>query len=115
MANPRFTAAVQTLETLDEKFDIANPAAREFDVEARIARPALRFFMNALAGSGYGFNRGEIQRRLIDPRLNGIEHLAAGRKVAGCDASFDEHLQFPVAAAGRVVCLRAVERKANLP
>ena len=115
MANPRFAAAVQPLKALDQKLDIADSAAREFDVEARIARPALRFFVNALAGSGYGFNGREIQRRLIDPRLDGIEQLAAGRELARGDASLDQHLQFPVAAARFVVGLRAVERKANFP
>src|ERR1700761_5280745 len=105
---------MQALQTLDKEFDVADAAARQFDVDASGAGLALAL-VNARAGFRNGFYGAEVSSRPGDQRLDKLQQLAAGVKIASCNAGFDQHLQFPVAAAGSVILLRAFQGLANFP
>jgi hypothetical protein len=110
VADPGFAAAVEALEALDEELDIADAAGGELDVDfGGVELAGGELFVDAEAGLGDGFDGGEVERRGIDERFDEGEEGAAGGGVAGGDAGLDEHLEFPVAAAGLVVGLGGFE------
>jgi len=110
VADPGFSSAVEALEALDEEFDIADAAGAEFDVDGLgVELAAGELFVDAEAGLGDGFERGEVEGGGVDEGLDEGEEFAPGGGVAGGDAGFDEHLELPVAAAGLVVVFGGVE------
>ena len=111
---------MQPLQTLDQEFDIANPARAELDVQTRFGGrgrllPSLGRELPAdpVATFGDRLHRAEIGGGRVDHWLDEIEQLAAEVAVARRDARLDKHLQLPVAAAPAVVIARAVERDAD--
>jgi hypothetical protein len=110
VADPGFAAAVETLEALDEKLDIADAAGGELDVDfGGVEFAGGELFVDAEAGLGDGFDGGEVEGGGVDERFDEGEKGAAGGGVAGGGAGLDEHLEFPVAAAGLVVGLGGFE------
>src|SRR5258708_39938867 len=109
MADPGLAAAVQALQALHQEFDVADSAWTELDIESgvgrrgRFAGPGRQLLTDAVARLGDRFDGAEIGGGRIDHRLDEIEQLAAELAVSGRDASLDEHLQLPVAAAAAVV------------
>ena len=109
MAHPQFAPAVQTLQALHQELNIANAAAFELDIEARLLA-GLVAFGNPSARFGHGFDAGEIERGAIDHGLDKIEQDAAGFRLTGGHAALNQHLQLPVAGAAAVIGLGAFKR-----
>ena len=58
---------MQPLKALHQKFDIANAARSQFDVQAGLhAAPGRKFFADPLAGLGNRLHRSKIERAPVD-------------------------------------------------
>ena len=108
VAHPLLASAVQALQTLHQKLDVADPARRQLDVQAA-GRAALgsQFFADALARFAYRFDGPEVEGALIDQRLHKLQQGGAGLALSRRDARLDQHLLLPVARAFTVVGARA--------
>ena len=80
MAHPLLAAAVQALQALHQKLDVADAAGRQLDVEAAVRAALARasFLADALAGFADRFDGAEIERALVDERLDEFEQGGAG-------------------------------------
>ena len=58
------------------------PGASLTSKAACARRRRLKFFADALAGGGYGFDGGEIESSRVDQRLDEFEQLAARFRIA---------------------------------
>ena len=75
--HPRLAAAVQALQALHQELDVADAAGRELDVERRCdAAPRRQFFADALARFGDRLHGAEIERALVDQRLDELQQAA---------------------------------------
>ena len=116
MAHPRFAAAMQPLQALDQKLDVADAAAVQLDVHRggfALKLAARKLFVQAFAGGAHGFDGAEVERRRIGEWLHEVEQFAAELTVARGHAGFDQHLELPIPGARLVVLLHAVEREAD--
>ena len=105
---------MQPLQALHQKFNVANPAAGQLDIQARIHLLGSQLFVNSGAGFRNSFDGVEIESRGIDQRLDKFQQLAARVRLPGRHAGFDEHLQLPIPAALLVVFVGAFERDGDL-
>ena len=80
MAQPGNAAAMQALQALHQKLDVADAARSQLDVERRFAQPPLaQLFADALARGGHFFHRRKIERSGVNQRLHGSA-AARGRR-----------------------------------
>ncbi len=109
VAHPLLAPAMQALQALSEKFDIANAAGREFDIETG-GETALggQLLADALARFRDRFHGAKIERRLIDQGLDEIEQRLARLHISRGDPRLDEHLLFPIPRALKVVSDSAI-------
>ncbi len=115
VAHPRVAAAVEPLEALHQKLDVANAAGREFDIEPVLqAAPRRQLLADSLARFGDRLDRAEIQGALVDERLDELEQAGARLGLAGRDPRLDQHLLFPIARALFVIRLGPVFGDRNL-
>ena len=95
---------MQPLQALHQKLDVANAAGRELDIEAVLqAAPGGQLLADSLARFGDRLHRAEIQRALVDQRLDELQQSGARLGLAGRNPRLDQHLLFPVARALFVV------------
>ena len=83
VAHPRLAPAVQALQALHQKLDVADAAGRQFDVQpapARASRGGL--FADALARLRNRFHRAKIEGTLVDQRLHEFQQGRAGLRLA---------------------------------
>src|SRR5258708_36209681 len=115
MTDPGNASAMQSLQALHQKLDVANAAWSQFNVERRFAKTTpVQFLANAFARDRHCFDAREIESCGINERLDNLQQLTASLSIACGDTRFDEHLQFPVARACLIIFLRAVEGNADL-
>ena len=115
MPHPGFAAAVQPLQALHQELDVANAAGGQLDVDAA-ARMAPRghLFADPLPRFGYRFHRPEIERGLVNQRLDELQQRRARLRLARRHARLDQHLLFPVARPLAVVISRAIAGNRHL-
>ncbi len=115
--DPRLAPSVQPLQALHQKFDVANAALRQLHVGAGSSAVTLlvetQFLVDARPRLGDGFDGAEVGGSPVDERLDEFEELAPRPRISCGDTRFDQHLQFPIAAARGVVLFRAAEGMAN--
>src|SRR5260370_32417659 len=115
MTDPGNAAAMQSLQALDQKLDVANAARSQFDVERRFAKTTpVQFLADALARDRHCFDGGEIESCGINERFDDLQQLTAGVPIPCGNTRFDQHLKFPVARACLGVFLPAAEGNADL-
>ena len=106
-AQPRFAAAVDALETLHQKFNIANAAAIDLHIDAGMRH----LFQETLApmaadllpGLERRLDGDKIQLRAIDIGLHRTGKLARQAHVSGGMAHLDHGLQLPIVGGVGVV------------
>jgi hypothetical protein len=79
VAHPRLAPAVQALQALHQKLDVADAAGSQLDIQPAFA--ALLgggFFADALAGFRHGFHGAKIERTLVNQRLHEFQQARAG-------------------------------------
>src|SRR5215813_4976846 len=110
---PSFFAAINPLQTLRKKLDIANAAAIELHVngcrlfaDGKQATPVRSHF---LARKNRRLNRFKIDVPGIDVRFNATNKLARQRHIAGRVSHLDERLQLPIVCYMRVVIQRMLQ------
>src|SRR5258708_37234144 len=115
VTDPGNASAMQSLQALHQKLDVANAAWSQFDVERRFAKTTpVQFLADALAGDRHCFDAGEIESCGINERLDNLQQLTPRLPIACGDTRFDQHLKLPVTRACLIIFLRAVERNADL-
>ena len=104
VAHPRLASAVQALEALHQKLDVADAPGSQFNIEptfAALFRGGL--LADALARLGDGFHGAEVERTLVNQRLDKFQQARAGLRFARGNTRFDEHLLFPIAGAPGII------------
>jgi hypothetical protein len=115
VAHPRLAPAVQTLQALHQKLDIANAAGRQLHIQAARATASRgHLFTDPLAGLRNRFHGAEIQRAFINQRLHEFQQRIAWLRLPCRHAALDEHLLFPIARPVQVVSARALFGDADL-
>src|SRR5262249_12061883 len=105
-AQPRLFTAVHALQTLHKEFDIANAAAVELYInggrppaQRQRAPPMLADLAARMDGS---FNRGEIDVRSINARLDGTKKFARQIRIARRISRLDQGLELPIVGGAGV-------------
>jgi hypothetical protein len=115
MPHPLFPPAVQTLQALRQKFDVADAPRLELHIQATPAALLGRhLFADALPRFRYRFHSAKIQRAPVNQRLHEIQQRGARRGLARRHPRFDQHLLFPIARPLRVIGSRAFFGNTNL-
>ena len=114
VANLGILAAVQQLQELDDKLDVANSPPARLDLDLGRAGRDRALLDPPLERLDLG-NLGGAQIAAIDKRLDRLEKSLAQREIARDGAALDERLALPGPAAGHVVAERGIERLRQSP
>jgi len=103
-AQSRVAAAVDELVDLGVEFDLADAPPPPLQVEAGAELLALRIMVADAAGDRLDLaDRAEIEAAAPDERVDGVEEIAAQRRVSGGEAGADEGGALPRESGGFVI------------
>src|SRR6266850_2638327 len=109
-AQPFFSPAIDALKALDKKFDIADAAAVDLDVDAaRLECCLFATCADLLQRFERGLDGGKVDLLGVDARLNSADELPCQSLVSRRVTNLDQRLQLPIVRHLGVVTQRRLD------